>query len=197
MSQLPESSSSSLNRSSNPAVATPVTSNEQGGYEGFIPSEFNVLFGKTFAFKIDITKYNIEYGYPLYTILKYNDDMVIVTELEDRFVDDNAADTPSDNRHSKYFPEELTPSNIEKTSVIDESNTQNVSIDKSFGKRIMMEDNDEVPVDGGIVLKRNQKEVYDLEENEESLVTKSRTNVDDGQFDSGKFLLTPKEEKNI
>ncbi|KAK1414917.1 hypothetical protein QVD17_30680 [Tagetes erecta] len=174
MSQLPESSSSSLNRSRQLLADS---SNE------------------TVAFKIDITKYNIDHGYPLYAILKYIDDMVIVTKLEDRFADDNAADTPSANRHSKFFLDEETPSNTEKTSVIDESNTPNVSVDKTFGKRIINEEFDEVPVDGRIVLKRNLKEVYDLDENEESSATKSRTNDEDSQLDSGKFLLIPKEEK--
>ncbi|MFS7933674.1 putative nucleic acid-binding protein [Helianthus anomalus] len=60
----------------------------EGGYKGFIPDDFESLYENKYAFKIDVTKYNTENDYPFYGNLKLSNDLVIVTELEDRFQED-------------------------------------------------------------------------------------------------------------
>ncbi|KAM0062473.1 hypothetical protein Hdeb2414_s0004g00148531 [Helianthus debilis subsp. tardiflorus] len=83
----------------------------EGGYKGFIPDDFESLYEKKYAFKIDVTKYNTKNDYPFYGILKLSNDLVIVIELEDRFQEDQdqAVDTPSFNCVSNNLISEDTP----------------------------------------------------------------------------------------
>ncbi|XP_076946716.1 replication protein A 70 kDa DNA-binding subunit B-like isoform X2 [Bidens hawaiensis] len=50
-----------------------------------IPPELTHLVGKKYAFKIDITDYNITNNYNTFTIKKFTDDYSIISKLESKF----------------------------------------------------------------------------------------------------------------
>ncbi|KAK1427970.1 hypothetical protein QVD17_16750 [Tagetes erecta] len=142
---------------------------DQVGYETSIPAEFSLLNSK-YAWKIDVSEYNTDHGSITYGIIKYSNDLVITTELDDRFADDKAADTPSANQHSINEVDQQSPSlnMTEKTSVMDENSTP----------------------------KRNLKEIYDVDEYENGSSSKAKSSDGLPEDQSGKFkLLTPKLEK--
>ncbi|KAK1429336.1 hypothetical protein QVD17_11544 [Tagetes erecta] len=164
----------------------------RGGYESTIPDEFKILTGK-YAWKIDVSKYNIKYGSVTYGIIKFSNDLVITTELEDRFVDDKAADTPSANRHSfELSVDHQTPStNTERYSMMDDNTTPNVIGDKALGKCTL----DEVTTDLVMVdrysMKRNLKEVYDVDESVDgssSKLKKAHTSSKESRFYRKQYL---------
>lgn len=49
------------------------------------PDDLNVVLEKKFAFKIDVTNYNLERNVPVYGISKLTDDYKIISELEKKF----------------------------------------------------------------------------------------------------------------
>ncbi|KAK1424346.1 hypothetical protein QVD17_19674 [Tagetes erecta] len=129
-----------------------------------IPDEFKLLTGK-YAWKIDVSKYNTNHGSVTYDIIKYSNDLVITTELDDHFVDDKAVDTPTANRHSNSELDQQTPSdNTERDSVMDDNTTPNVTVDKSLRKHIMDGNAIELGEEDRYSMKRNLKEVYDVDE---------------------------------
>ncbi|KAK1415479.1 hypothetical protein QVD17_31261 [Tagetes erecta] len=157
----------------------------EGGYESTIPDEFKILTGK-YAWKIDVSKYNIKYGSVTYGIIKYSNDLVITTELEDRFADDKAADTPSANRHSELSVDQQTPSNnTERYSVMDDNTTPNVIVDKALGKCTIDEDITDLVMVDRYSMKRNLKEVYDVDGSSSKL---KKASVDE-QFGKCKFII--------
>ncbi|KAK1427938.1 hypothetical protein QVD17_16699 [Tagetes erecta] len=170
---------------------------DQGGYETSIPAEFSLLNSK-YAWKIDVSEYNTDHGSITYGIIKYSNDLVITTELDDRFADDKAADTPSANQHSINEVDQQTPSlnMTEKTSVMDENSTPKVTVDKAFGKRINVGDTNDLNLEDRFSIKRNLKEIYDVDEYENGSSSKAKSSDGLPEDQSGKFkLLTPKLEK--
>ncbi|KAL8216305.1 hypothetical protein R6Q57_023142 [Mikania cordata] len=57
----------------------------EGGYKGILPDEFNDLMEKRFAFKIDVTNFNVLNNYKFFGISKMSDDPEIISELEKKF----------------------------------------------------------------------------------------------------------------
>ncbi|XP_076955205.1 uncharacterized protein LOC143629949 [Bidens hawaiensis] len=53
-----------------------------GGDNGDTPAKFDALVGKMFAFKIEITQYNIDNGSSVFGISKLTDNVDIIFELE-------------------------------------------------------------------------------------------------------------------
>ncbi|KAK1434617.1 hypothetical protein QVD17_00913 [Tagetes erecta] len=167
------------------------------GNETSIPAEFSVLNGK-YAWKIDVSEYNTDHGSVTYGIIKYSNDLIITTELDDRFADDKAADTPSANQHSINEVDQQTPSlnMTEKTSVMDENSTPKVTVDKAFGKRINVGDTSDFSSPDRFSIKRNLKEIYDVDEFENGSSSKAKSSDGLPEDQSGKFkLLIPKLEK--
>ncbi|KAK1415865.1 hypothetical protein QVD17_31653 [Tagetes erecta] len=167
------------------------------GNETSIPAEFSVLNGK-YAWKIDVSEYNTDHGSVTYGIIKYSNDLIITTELDDRFADDKAADTPSANQHSINEVDQQTPSlnMTEKTSVMDENSTPKVTVDKAFGKRINVGDTNDFSSPDRFSIKRNLKEIYDVDEFENGSSSKAKSSDGLPEDQSGKFkLLIPKLEK--
>ncbi|KAM0002570.1 hypothetical protein Hdeb2414_s0322g00867211 [Helianthus debilis subsp. tardiflorus] len=146
----------------------------EGGYKGFIPDDFESLYEKKYAFKIDVTEYNTENDYPFYGILKLSNDLVIVTKLEDRFQEDQ------DQGTVLYTGDNQTP---------------NDAADKSIGKRPVSSESNETKKDARLELKRNLKEVYDVEDNDCASATKASPMIQPIQVQDGKFDFLPKLEK--
>ncbi|KAK1415234.1 hypothetical protein QVD17_31009 [Tagetes erecta] len=144
----------------------------EGGYETTIPDEFKILIGK------------------------YSNDLVITTELEDRFADDKAADTPSANRHSfdLSVDQQIPSTNTERYSVMDDNTTPNVIVDKALGKCTIAEDTTDLVMVDRYSMKRNLKEVYDVDESVDGSSSKLKKASVDEQFGKCKFLI-PKLEK--
>ncbi|KAJ0582143.1 putative replication protein A, OB [Helianthus annuus] len=169
----------------------------EGGYKGFIPDDFESLYEKKYAFKIDVTKYNTENDYPFYGILKLSNDLVIVTELEDRFQEDQdqGADTPF-NCVSNNLISEDTSAFKGTVSYTGDNQTPNDAADKSIGKRPVSSESNETKKDARLELKRNLKEVYDVEDNDCASATKASPTIQPIQVQDGKFdFLIPKLEK--
>uniref|UniRef100_A0A251TCL7 Putative nucleic acid-binding, OB-fold protein n=1 Tax=Helianthus annuus TaxID=4232 RepID=A0A251TCL7_HELAN len=169
----------------------------EGGYKGFTPDDFESLYEKKYAFKIDVTKYNTENDYPFYGILKVSNDLVIVIELEDWFQEDQdqAVDTPF-NCVSNNLISEDTPAFKGTVSYTGDNQTPNDAADKSIGKRPVSFENNETKKDARLELKRNLKEVYDVEENDCASATKASPTIQPIQVQDGKFdFLIPKLEK--
>ncbi|KAK1431659.1 hypothetical protein QVD17_08182 [Tagetes erecta] len=127
--------------------------------------------------EIDVSKHNIKYGSVTYGIIKYSNDLVITTELEDCFADDKAAGTLSANRHSELSVDQQTPSN----------NT-------ALGKCTIDGDTTDLVMVDRYSMKRNLKEVYDVDESVDGSSSKQKKASVEEQFGKCKFLI-PKLEK--
>ncbi|KAI7732623.1 hypothetical protein M8C21_032847 [Ambrosia artemisiifolia] len=55
---------------------------DEGGDEGLYPDEFKELIGKKFAFKIEISQFNVDKKFWVFKILKLTDNSDIISELE-------------------------------------------------------------------------------------------------------------------
>ncbi|MFS7908240.1 hypothetical protein Hanom_Chr01g00080851 [Helianthus anomalus] len=77
-----------------------------------------------------------------------------------------------------------------------DNQTPNDAADKSIGKRPVSFENNETKKDACLELKRNLKEVYDVEENDCASATKASPTIQPIQVQDGKFdFLIPKLEK--
>ncbi|KAK1431903.1 hypothetical protein QVD17_08690 [Tagetes erecta] len=192
MSSTPESSSAgALKNSRGQGVK------ECGGYETTILDEFSVLSGK-YAWKIDVSRFNTHQGSAVYGIIKFSNDLVITTELDERFADDKWEQPPSSEMAFEFSVDQQTPSNDNtKYSVMDENVTPNFTNDKTIGKRIVNEATIEAGEDRYSV-KRNLKKVYDVDEYEAFSSSNLKAKTDCPEDQSGKFkLISPKLEKSI
>ncbi|KAK1428536.1 hypothetical protein QVD17_17371 [Tagetes erecta] len=167
----------------------------KGGYETTIPDEFSVLSGK-YAWKIDVSRFNTHHGSAVYGIIKFSNDLVITTELDERFADDKWEQPPSSEMDFEFSVDQQTPSNDNtKSSLMDENVSPNFTNDKTIGKRIVNEATIEAGVDRYSV-KRNLKEVYDVDEYEAFSSSNLKAKTDCPEDQSGKFkLISPKLEK--
>ncbi|MFS7947472.1 hypothetical protein Hanom_Chr06g00548671 [Helianthus anomalus] len=77
-----------------------------------------------------------------------------------------------------------------------DNQTPNDAADKSNGKHPVSFENNETKKDARLELKRNLKEVYDVEENDCASTTKAGPTIQPIQVQDGKFdFLIPKLEK--
>ncbi|KAF5754098.1 putative nucleic acid-binding, replication factor A [Helianthus annuus] len=66
----------------NTTAANLIEKHVAGGDKGLYPDEFEALLGKKFAFKIDISEFNIEHNFWFFGVSKLTDDEDIIFELE-------------------------------------------------------------------------------------------------------------------
>ncbi|KAF5762746.1 putative replication protein A, OB [Helianthus annuus] len=66
----------------NTTAANLIEKHVAGGDKGLYPDEFEALLGKKFAFKIDISDFNIEHNFWFFGVSKLTDDEDIIFELE-------------------------------------------------------------------------------------------------------------------
>ncbi|KAK1440751.1 hypothetical protein QVD17_06582 [Tagetes erecta] len=159
-----------------------VESSRVGGYEGDVPDEFKLLTGR-YAWKLDVSKYNTNHGSVTYGIIKYSNDLVITIELDDHFADDKVADTPTAHKHSNSELDQKTPSdNAERDSVMDDNTTPNETVDKSLGKRLMDGDVIDLVEEDRYSMKRNLKDIYDVDESVDGSSSKPKKYNDLGCF---------------
>ncbi|KAK9069658.1 hypothetical protein SSX86_011562 [Deinandra increscens subsp. villosa] len=147
-----------------------------------IPKELVELIDRKFAFKIQITKFNIDNRYKYYTVMKVTDDVDIIASL--------------DKKHKAYEPFSIEGSSSQKFSV---GNSADFVTPDSVNNGINLI-KCEKDSDG---LKRNLEEIYDLDESPLSLSVKSPATSSGKSSLSGSAsdeklkmkLVTPKIEK--
>ncbi|XP_021993834.1 uncharacterized protein LOC110937800 isoform X1 [Helianthus annuus] len=105
------------------------------------------------------------------------------------------ADTPF-NCVSNNLISEDTPAFKGTVSYTGDNQTPNDAADKSIGKRPVSSESNETKKDARLELKRNLKEVYDVEDNDCASATKASPTIQPIQVQDGKFdFLIPKLEK--
>ncbi|KAF5781936.1 hypothetical protein HanXRQr2_Chr04g0185871 [Helianthus annuus] len=86
--------------------------------------------------------------------------------------------------------------NTGTVSYTGDNQTPNDAADKSIGKRPVSSESNETKKDARLELKRNLKEVYDVEDNDCASATKASPTIQPIQVQDGKFdFLIPKLEK--
>ncbi|KAK9074699.1 hypothetical protein SSX86_003017 [Deinandra increscens subsp. villosa] len=128
-----------------------------------IPKELEELIDRKFAFKVQVTKFNINNRYKYYTIMKVTDDVDIIASL--------------DKKQNAYEPFGIEGGSSQKFSV---GNSADFVTPDSVNNGINLI-GCEKESDG---LKRNLEEIYDLDESPMSSSVKSRGTS------SGKYSLS-------
>ncbi|KAC9378523.1 hypothetical protein E3N88_45931 [Mikania micrantha] len=144
----------------------------EGGYNRMLPDEFYDLVNKKYAFKIEITDYNLKNNCQIFTLSKMTDAPSIIEELESRF---------NINQDVSYTGDNATlTSNGEKNSEKHTYLNQNTSTLKADTRD----------------LKRSLCDIYDVDDPVSFSATKGRPSTSLGAKAYGKLpLLTPKLEK--
>ncbi|KAL8258850.1 hypothetical protein R6Q59_026803 [Mikania micrantha] len=157
------------------------------------PEDFKKLVDKSFAFKVQITDYNLNHDYKFYTISKLTQDPTILCELQKKLNFDQNTNSESMHGISQSFPSEDTI-NFKDTDVVSMSgdNTTPLSrLESSTGNNIL-----EKSKTTAMNLKRNLVEVYDDDEAQGYSTNKSRTTSKTiGKENEKHNLIIPKIEK--
>lgn len=158
-----------------------------------VPQEFDALIGKWFAFKIDISKFNLDNNFPVYSIQRLTNDVEIMSALSNKNKGEKPAQSDSldptfsnfeseDNKQLKdaisVTDENVTPTTVEKSTASSPPANEK-GINKVFSTQSE--------------LKRNLNVVYDLEDNDDMSTTKKQ-NTAVGPVKEHQLLI-PKLEK--
>ncbi|KAI3821177.1 hypothetical protein L1987_08736 [Smallanthus sonchifolius] len=131
----------------------------EGGYNRLLPDEFYDLMDKKYAFKIEITDFNLKTGKQVYTIAKMTDDSSIIGELEIFFTSNEVDDYASMNAMSVDVQSQET----DVVSFCGDNGTPISDLDKNPGKRpCLNEKKDTFKADNE--LKRSLCHIYDVDE---------------------------------
>ncbi|KAI3687642.1 hypothetical protein L1987_81342 [Smallanthus sonchifolius] len=141
----------------------------EGGYNRLLPDEFYDLMDKKYAFKIEITDFNLKTGKQVYTIAKMTDDSSIIGELEIFFTSNEVDDYASMNAMSVDVQSQET----DVVSFCGDNGTPISDLDKNPGKRpCLNEKKDTFKADNE--LKRSLCHIYDVDEEVSFSATKAR-----------------------
>ncbi|KAI3743027.1 hypothetical protein L1987_60728 [Smallanthus sonchifolius] len=141
----------------------------RGGYNRLLPDEFYDLMDKKYAFKIEITDFNLKTGKQVYTIAKMTDDSSIIGELEIFFTSNEVDDYASMNAMSVDVQSQET----DVVSFCGDNGTPISDLDKNPGKRpCLNEKKDTFKADNE--LKRSLCHIYDVDEEVSFSATKAR-----------------------
>lgn len=161
---------------------------------GIFPEEFNELVDKTFAFKVDVTDWNLTNNSHIYGISILLDNEKIITDLQKKINGQQPAEseslnvTYSDLGSHKHLKDAVsctgdgaTPCNVDKSTA-----SSPLAKNKNAGRGIC----------GAMDLKRNLDDVYDEEDTTKMSATKTpRKAAEDDKQQPMKTLLIPKKEK--
>ncbi|KAJ0843662.1 putative nucleic acid-binding, replication factor A [Helianthus annuus] len=186
-----------------------------GGDKGLYPDEFEALLGKKFAFKIDISEFNIEHNFWFFGVSKLTDDEDIIFELEKKANNIEVETTASlNNRFTDMESEDTVNLNDDNCTDVIMGVTVGTKSNEDFKSKVpseSMDDNVITPLAKNLedtamaskplgepaifkrktkkpAFKKNLVESYDVDENGEMSTTKP---VKPGK----PTLLIPKIEK--
>ncbi|XP_076894770.1 uncharacterized protein LOC143547164 [Bidens hawaiensis] len=153
------------------------------------PEELNDLLERKFAFKIEVSDYNLDKNKPYYTISKLTNDTTILQDLDKKANADRPLESESIQLGSMSgFHSQNSVSQKDSTSFTADNETPIFVTDKVKGKKIC---EDSVPT------KRNHYTVYDVDELEVASSNKGRPGIKITEPDENMIpkLLIPKLEK--
>ncbi|KAK9074369.1 hypothetical protein SSX86_006967 [Deinandra increscens subsp. villosa] len=157
-----------------------------------VPIEIQALLERKYAFKIDVSEFNIKKRYKFYTVEKVTDDRKIMKALEEKYSSDQLYLTDSVKSSSKELQSNKFGYENDVVSFTGDNETPlSVNTVQSRGEGSQALD-----------LKRNLEEVYDEDLPITSLAKTTPSSVksdSNSKFDNGSFvkekLLIPKVEK--
>ncbi|KAI3829131.1 hypothetical protein L1987_03247 [Smallanthus sonchifolius] len=158
-----------------------------GGDKGLYPDEFSELLGKKFAFKIDITQFNIDNKHWVFGISNLTDNVDIIFELEKKAnnyepgnsesISNTLTEIPSQETLNFKASLESTDDNVTQFSQTEGNGKRHAGKEATFKRKSKNPD-----------FKRKLVDAYDIEEARALSTTKA---VSDGK----KTTLVPKVEK--
>ncbi|KAK1431761.1 hypothetical protein QVD17_08387 [Tagetes erecta] len=131
---------------------------KKDGDDGMVPDEFSTLLGKNFAFKIDISKYNLEHKFWVFGITKLTDNAEIIADLEKKAnnyeglicetINNNESGTPSQEivrlQATIQISDDLTPmaqtkNAYEKREIVEEATFKRKFKNPEFKRKLVDE----------------------------------------------------------
>ncbi|KAJ0496068.1 putative replication protein A, OB [Helianthus annuus] len=137
------------------------------------PNELKELVEKKFAFKIDISKFNLNNNYKFFTVIKLTDDPSIISKLEKK----SKVEQPSNSESFEVQSNDLQSQDMVKDSMscTSDNKTPSSLLETSTARSFLKNENTK-KTSSYCELKRNLVEVYELEESPSQSATKSRLN---------------------
>ncbi|KAI3683260.1 hypothetical protein L1987_83763 [Smallanthus sonchifolius] len=159
-----------------------------GGDKGLYPDEFSELLGKKFAFKIEITDFDVDNKHWFFGISKLTDNADIISQLEKKANNYEPGNSESISNTLIEIPSQetvLLKASLESTddNVTPSSITEQAGGKKQVGKEATFKSKSKNPD-----FKRKLVDAYDIEDTGALSATKA---ISDGK----KTLLVPKVEK--
>ncbi|KAI3760387.1 hypothetical protein L1987_50782 [Smallanthus sonchifolius] len=166
----------------------PLTKHLSGGDKGLYPDEFSELLGKKFAFKIDITDFNVDNKHWFFGISKLTDNADIISQLEKKANNYEPGNSESISNTLIEIPSQetvLLKASLESTddNVTPSSITKQAGGKKQVGKEAMFKSKSK-----NQDFKRKLVDAYDIEDTGALSATKAIS-------DDKKTLLVPKVKK--
>ncbi|KAI3820093.1 hypothetical protein L1987_13951 [Smallanthus sonchifolius] len=165
------------------------------------PENLDILIEKKFAFKVDVTIYNLKEKVPIYGISKITDDYNIMAELDKKLSTEQVLESNSLNVTMIDFQSEETITFKDVVSYTGDNVTPVSNTDKNTGTSPLVHDRNSTVVSTRKSLKRKLDDDYDIDDITTMSATKfsgrSIPNEKGGaKGDDNKKLLIPKIEKS-
>ncbi|KAI3727322.1 hypothetical protein L1987_67135 [Smallanthus sonchifolius] len=179
---------SQSNKTSEKNASLLIEKHLSGGDTGLYPDEFSELLGKKFAFKIDITEFNINNNHWFFGISKLTENVDIISKLEKKANNYEPGNSESIANTLSEIPSQETLNFKASLESIDDNVTPLSQTEQGNGKRHVGKQATFKRKSKNPDFKRKLVDAYDIEDTGALSATKA---ISDGK----KTLLVPKVEK--
>ncbi|KAL8248659.1 hypothetical protein R6Q59_005527 [Mikania micrantha] len=146
----------------------------QDSTNDMIPQHFNGFMDKKYAFRIEVTKYNLENNIDFYSISKVTDDASIISELEKKYPFSQNAESESIHATQSEMGTENTINIKDTDSFTGDNDTPISDSERLKGKKVIVDEHISSSLFANDNLKRNLDCVYDVDEATALSSTKQR-----------------------
>ncbi|KAD6453345.1 hypothetical protein E3N88_08050 [Mikania micrantha] len=172
----------------------------KGEYNNLHPDEFNLLLDRKFAFKIDISRFNlrnnVHSNMKFFGVSRITDDASVLSTLENKYKYEECSNTKVMHATSVDFSSQEIANSKDSVSFTGDNSTPFSENDATTARTVHRNGNSQHSFTDG--LKRNLEDAYDVDDSPCQSVSKSRKKlIEDDESDAvfTQKLLAPKIEK--